>query len=144
MNLGMASHDWTPEQCALEVFAENAFIATYYEARGGGGGPIVVQRDDAPRKTIPAEEVMRRFKQQILAERPYLSARLVRLPRPRCGGCNFIAAWPADAIPYPHFAEGLTSAPGGSRLRVRPAPVRAGGVRNMMLSFNFIRHTRIQ
>ena len=130
-----------PSNRRLEVFAENAFIATDHDTLG----PIVVQRDDGPEETIPAEEVMRRFKQQILAERPYLGALGKWLAVPYAAeDATFIAALLGRCDPYPHFAEGVAAQRLVEAAYESARAGRAGGVRNMMLSFNFIRHTRIQ
>jgi len=59
-----------PSNRRLEVFAENLFIACDHDA----AGPIIIQRGDAAGEEILAEgDVMRRFEEILLSERPYLA-----------------------------------------------------------------------
>ncbi len=95
-----------PSNRRLEVFAENAFIASDYDTLG----PIIIQRGDGPEETIPAEEVMRRFEQQILAERPYLEALGKWLAVPYAAeDATFVAALLGRCDPYPRFADGVAA-----------------------------------
>jgi predicted dehydrogenase len=57
-----------PSNRRLEVFAENLFVGTDHDTVG----PIVIQRGDGPEETITADEVMHRFEQKTLAQRPFL------------------------------------------------------------------------
>jgi predicted dehydrogenase len=58
-----------PSNRRLEIFAESLFAASDFDSTG----PIVVQRGDGREETIGEAEVMRRFEQIILSERPYLA-----------------------------------------------------------------------
>ncbi|HUY27482.1 MAG TPA: Gfo/Idh/MocA family oxidoreductase [Candidatus Binataceae bacterium] len=54
----------------LEVFCENLFIACDTDA----SGPIIIQRGDDRREAIiPEQDVMARFAESLLRERPYLA-----------------------------------------------------------------------
>lgn len=59
-----------PSNRRLEVFCENLFIACDSDSTG----PIIIQRGDGEREeTIPEIEVMSRFAEILLRERPYLA-----------------------------------------------------------------------
>jgi predicted dehydrogenase len=59
-----------PSTRRLEVFCENLFIACDSDSMG----PIIIQRGDSEREqAIPEQDVMARFSEILLAERPYLA-----------------------------------------------------------------------
>jgi UDP-N-acetyl-2-amino-2-deoxyglucuronate dehydrogenase len=59
-----------PSNRRMEIFAENLFVGCEHDAKG----PILVQRGDSDSEQVISEsQVVDRFAQIILAERPYLS-----------------------------------------------------------------------
>ena len=91
----------------LEVFAENLFAASDADTLG----PIVFQRGHAANEeTIGDGEVMARFTEKILRERPYLAPIKDRLAIPyACEDATFIAALKGACEPYPEFESGVTA-----------------------------------
>ncbi len=91
----------------LEVFSENLFAASDADTLG----PIVFQRGlAADEETIAEIEVMARFTEMILRERPYLAPIKDRLAIPyACEDATFIAALKGACEPYPEFGSGVTA-----------------------------------
>jgi len=91
----------------LEVFAENLFAASDADTLGD----IVFQRGSgAKEETIGADEVMARFTEKILRERPYLAPMKDRLTVPYAAeDATFIAALKGVCEPDPEFAAGVTA-----------------------------------
>ena len=91
----------------IEVFCENLYIACDYDTIG----PIVVQRgNEAREETIPETEVMRRFEEIILAERPYLSPLRDRLAIPYAlEDATFVAALRGECDIYPAISAGVAA-----------------------------------
>ncbi len=89
----------------LEVFAENLFVACNADTLG----PIVFQRDSAAQEeTIGADEVMARFIEKILRERPYLAPISDRLMIPYAAeDATFIAALKGLCEADPEFGAGV-------------------------------------
>jgi predicted dehydrogenase len=89
----------------LEVFAENLFVACDADTLG----PIIFQRGTgAQEETIAADEVMARFTEKILRERPYLAPIRDRLMIPYAAeDATFIAALKGACDPDPEFAAGV-------------------------------------
>jgi len=94
-----------PSNRRMEIFAENLFIACEHDANG----PIVVQRDDAEsEQTISEGEVMDRFAQIILAERPYLSPLRDSFAIPYAlEDAAFVAAMRGECTVDPALEEGI-------------------------------------
>ncbi|MGO9607478.1 MAG: Gfo/Idh/MocA family protein [Candidatus Binataceae bacterium] len=94
-----------PSNRRLEVFAENLFVACDYDSTG----PLVIQRESADREeTIPESEVMSRFSEIILAERPYLSPLKDCFAIPYAlEDATFVAALRGECEPDPAFIEGV-------------------------------------
>ena len=91
----------------LEVFAENLYAATDADTLG----PIVFQRGSgANEETIAADELMARFTEKILRERPYLAPMKDRLMIPYAAeDATFIAALKGACAPDPEFAAGVAA-----------------------------------
>jgi myo-inositol 2-dehydrogenase/D-chiro-inositol 1-dehydrogenase len=91
----------------LEVFAENLFAACDADTLG----PIVFQRGSgANEETIAADDVMTRFTEKILRERPYLAPIKDRLMIPYAAeDATFIAALKGACEPDPEFAAGMAA-----------------------------------
>jgi predicted dehydrogenase len=91
----------------LEVFAENLFAASDADTLGD----IVFQRGSSAREeTIDSNEVMARFTDAILRERPYLAPIKDRLTIPYAAeDATFIAALKGVCAPDPEFAAGVTA-----------------------------------
>ncbi|MGA6972082.1 MAG: Gfo/Idh/MocA family oxidoreductase [Candidatus Binatus sp.] len=91
----------------LEVFAENLFAASDADTLG----EIVFQRgSSATEESIGADEVMARFTDAILRERPYLAPIKDRLAVPYAAeDATFIAALKGVCAPDPEFAAGVTA-----------------------------------
>jgi predicted dehydrogenase len=89
----------------LEVFAENLFAASDADTLG----PIVFQRGSgANEETIGDNEVMARFTEKILCERPYLAPIRNRLAIPYAAeDATFIAALKGACDPNPEFEAGV-------------------------------------
>src|SRR5271163_1459619 len=96
-----------PSNRRLEVFAENLFVACDADTLG----PIVFQRGSGAREeTIGADEVMARFTEKILRERPYLAPIEDRLMIPYAAeDATFIAALKGACEPDPEFAAGVAA-----------------------------------
>ncbi|MFZ0678904.1 Gfo/Idh/MocA family protein [Candidatus Binatus sp.] len=96
-----------PSNRRLEVFAENLFVACDADTLG----PIVFQRGSAAQEeTIAADEVMARFTEKILRERPYLAPIRDRLMIPYAAeDATFIAALKGACDPDPEFAAGVAA-----------------------------------
>ena len=94
-----------PSNRRLEVFAENLFVACDADTLG----PVVFQRGSgAQEETIAADEVMARFTEKILRERPYLAPIKDRLMIPYAAeDATFIAALKGACDPDPEFAAGV-------------------------------------
>ena len=90
----------------LEIFCENLVLATDDDA----GESIWLQRGDGPQERIERAEVMARFEDIILKERPYLSPMrdIIRLPY-ALEDAAFIAALRGGTAPDPPFAAGVTA-----------------------------------
>ena len=82
-------------------------------ARSGhkGAAPVVFQRGSgAQEETIAADEVMARFTEKILRERPYLAPIRDRLMIPYAAeDATFIAALKGACDPDPEFAAGVAA-----------------------------------
>jgi predicted dehydrogenase len=91
----------------LEVFAENLYVACDADTLG----PIVFQRGSgAHDETIAADEVLARFTEKILRERPYLEPIRDRLMIPYASeDATFIAALKGACEPDPEFAAGVAA-----------------------------------
>ena len=91
----------------LEVFAENLFAASDADTLG----EIVFQRgSSATEEAIGADEVMARFTDAILRERPYLAPIKDRLAVPYAAeDATFVAALKGVCEPDPEFAAGVTA-----------------------------------
>ncbi len=91
----------------LEVFAENLFVASDADTLG----PIVFQRGSgAIEETIGEREVMARFIEKILRERPYLAPIKDRLAIPYAAeDATFVAALKGACEPDPEFAAGVAA-----------------------------------
>jgi predicted dehydrogenase len=91
----------------LEVFAENLFAASDADTLGD----IVFQRGSSAREeSIDSNEVMARFTDAILRERPYLAPMKDRLTIPYAAeDATFIAALKGVCAPDPEFAAGVTA-----------------------------------
>jgi predicted dehydrogenase len=91
----------------LEVFTENLFVACDADTLG----PIVFQRGSGAREeAIAADEVMARFTEKILRERPYLAPIRDRLMIPYAAeDATFIAALKGACDPDPEFAAGVAA-----------------------------------
>ncbi|HUA35868.1 MAG TPA: Gfo/Idh/MocA family oxidoreductase [Candidatus Binataceae bacterium] len=89
----------------IEVFCENLFIASDFDATG----TITIQRGaNAADEVIAEAEVKRRFEEIIRAERPYLAPFLDARAVPYAlEDAVFIAALRGDAEPYPEFDAGV-------------------------------------
>ena len=89
----------------LEVFAENLYVASDFDTLG----PIVFQRgSSANEETIPEAEVMARFTEIILRERPYLAPIKDRFAIPYAAeDATFIAALKGVCTPNPEFSAGV-------------------------------------
>ena len=94
-----------PSNRRLEIFAERLFLACDHDS----SGPIVVQRGTAAGEEVISEaEVMERFSQILLSERPYLSPLKdsFALPYALEDGA-FVAALRGECGADPAFAEGI-------------------------------------
>jgi len=96
-----------PSNRRLEVFAENLFAACDADMLG----PITVQRGLADsEETIGESEVMARFTEKILRERPYLAPIKDRLAIAYAAeDATFIAALKGACEPDPEFQAGVTA-----------------------------------
>ena len=94
-----------PSNRRMEIFAENLFIGCEHDANG----PIVVQRGDSESEEVISEtEVMDRFAQIILAERPYLSPLKDSFAIPYAlEDAAFVAALRGECPVDPAFEEGV-------------------------------------
>jgi predicted dehydrogenase len=94
-----------PSNRRMEIFAENLFIACEHDANG----PIIVQRGDSESEQVISEaEVMDRFAQIILAERPYLSPLKDSFAIPYAlEDAAFVAALRGECAVDPAFEEGV-------------------------------------
>ncbi len=95
-----------PSNRRIEVFTENLFLACDTD----GAGPITVQRDDGYEEKIAEEEVMRRYEDRILGERPCLSPlrHAFRIPY-AVQDAIFIAALRGECAPGPGIADGVAT-----------------------------------
>ncbi len=96
-----------PSNRRLEVFCENLFVATDFDA----AGPIIVQRGaDAREEIIPEREVMAQFSEIILAERPYLAPMKNYFAIPYAlEDATFVAALGGGCAPYPALGDGVAA-----------------------------------
>jgi predicted dehydrogenase len=96
-----------PSNRRLEVFAENLFAACDADMLG----PITVQRGLATKEeTLSEGEVMTRFTEKILRERPYLMPITDRLAIPYAAeDATFIAALKGMCQPDPEFEAGVVA-----------------------------------
>jgi predicted dehydrogenase len=96
-----------PSNRRLEIFTENLFIASDHDIVG----PIVVQRGDAQREeTIAEAEVMRRFEEIVLRERPYLGPMRDSLGLAYAlEDLSFLAAVRGECAPDPRIEEGVAA-----------------------------------
>lgn len=96
-----------PSNRRLEVFAENMFAA----ADGDTLGPITVQRGlSAKEESIGEGEVMARYSERILRERPYLAPVKDLLAIAYAAeDAAFVAALKGVCEPDPAFAAGVTA-----------------------------------
>ncbi len=96
-----------PSNRRLEVFTENLFVACDADTLG----PIVFQRGSgANEETLSSSEVMDRFTEKILRERPYLTPIKDRLMIPYAAeDATFIAALKGACNPDPEFAAGVAA-----------------------------------
>jgi predicted dehydrogenase len=96
-----------PSNRRLEVFAENLFVACDADTLG----PIVFQHGSgAQEETIAADDVMTRFTEKILRERPYLAPIKDRLMIPYAAeDATFVAALKGACDPDPEFAAGVAA-----------------------------------
>ena len=94
-----------PSNRRLEVFAENLFVASDFDTLG----PIVFQRGDrADLETIAPDEVMARFSDIILRERPYLAPMKDNFAIPYAlEDASFVAVLKGVCTPDPPFAAGV-------------------------------------
>src|SRR6266852_2556146 len=94
-----------PSNRRLEVFAENLFVASDFDTIG----PIVFQRGDrAELETIAEDEVMARFSDIILSERPYLAPMKDYFAIPYAiEDAIFVAAMKGLCDPAPSFSAGV-------------------------------------
>jgi predicted dehydrogenase len=90
----------------LEIFCENVVLTTDDDV----GECIDIQRGDGAMERIEKPEVMARFEEIILRERPYLSPLrdIFRLPY-ALEDAAFIAALRGDTQPDPSFAAGVAA-----------------------------------
>jgi predicted dehydrogenase len=90
----------------LEIFCENLVLATDDDV----GESIYLQRGDGPQERIERPEVMMRFEDIILKERPYLSPMrdVLRLPY-ALEDAAFIAALRGETKPNPPFSAGVAA-----------------------------------
>jgi myo-inositol 2-dehydrogenase / D-chiro-inositol 1-dehydrogenase len=96
-----------PSNRRLEVFAENLFAASDADTLG----PIVFQRGSgAGEETVSDREVMARFTEKILHERPYLAPikNLLAIPY-AAEDATFIAALKGACEPDPEFEAGVAA-----------------------------------
>ncbi len=96
-----------PSNRRLEVFAENLFAASDADTLG----PIIFQRGSgAKEETVSETEVMARFTEQILRERPYLALIKDWLAIPYATeDATFVAALKGACEPAPEFAAGVAA-----------------------------------
>ncbi len=96
-----------PSNRRLEVFAENLFAASDADSLG----PIIFQRGSgANEETIGESEVMGRFSEEILRERPYLAPIKDWLAVPYATeDAVFVAALSGACRPDPEFAAGVAA-----------------------------------
>ncbi|HUO03707.1 MAG TPA: Gfo/Idh/MocA family oxidoreductase [Candidatus Binataceae bacterium] len=96
-----------PSNRRLEVFCENAFIASDYDVFGS----IIVQRGDAEREeTIQPYEVLNRFNGITTAKWPHLRDRsdLFAIPY-ALEDATFLSAIRGECDPYPDFDSGVAA-----------------------------------
>jgi predicted dehydrogenase len=91
----------------LEVFSENLFAASDFDTLG----PIIFQRGAAPKEeSIDASEVMARFTEKILRERPYLAPIKDYFAIPYAiEDAIFVAALKGVCKPDPPFHAGVAA-----------------------------------
>ncbi len=96
-----------PSNRRLEVFAENLFAASDFDTLG----PIVFQRGSgAKEETVSESEVMARFSEKILRERPYLAPIKDYLAIPYAAeDAIFVAALKGVCEPDPPFKAGVAA-----------------------------------
>jgi myo-inositol 2-dehydrogenase / D-chiro-inositol 1-dehydrogenase len=96
-----------PSNRRLEIFTENRFIACDHDIVG----PIIIQRGDADREeTIAEDEVLRRFAEIILAERPYLAPLRDSLRLSYAlEDLSFLAALRGECTPDPRIDDGVAA-----------------------------------
>jgi len=96
-----------PSNRRLEVFAENLFAASDADTLG----PIIFQRGSgAKEETVSETEVMARFTEKILRERPYLALIKDWLAIPYAAeDATFVAALKGACEPDPEFAAGVAA-----------------------------------
>jgi len=94
-----------PSNRRLEVFAENLFVACDHDS----SGPTVVQRGNAAGEEVVAEaQVMERFAEIVLRERPYLSPLKDSFAIPYAlEDAAFVAALRNECPVDPAFEEGV-------------------------------------
>ncbi|MGH7950005.1 MAG: Gfo/Idh/MocA family protein [Candidatus Binataceae bacterium] len=95
-----------PSNRRLEIIAENLFVASDFDSTG----TMVVQRGDGREETIGEAEVMRRFEQVLLAERPYLAPVRELLAMPYAlEDAAFLAAMRGECRVDPEFRVGVAA-----------------------------------
>ncbi|HYB89746.1 MAG TPA: Gfo/Idh/MocA family oxidoreductase [Candidatus Binataceae bacterium] len=96
-----------PSNRRLEVFAENLFVACDHDA----AGPITIQRADAAGEEILSEsDVMRRFEDILLKERPYLAPMKDWFAVPYAlEDAAFVAALRGQCGPDPEIRAGVAA-----------------------------------
>ncbi len=111
-----------PSNRRLEIFTENLFIASDHDIVG----PIVVQRGNAQREeTIAEAEVMRRFEEIVLRERPYLAPMRSSLALAYAlEDLSFLAALRGECAPEPRIDDGVAAQ---SLVEAAYASARSGG-----------------
>jgi predicted dehydrogenase len=96
-----------PSNRRLEVFCENLFVASDHDA----AGPIIVQRGEgAQEQVIDEREVMRRFGEIVVRERPYLAAMKDYFAIPYAlEDATFVAALRGQCEIDPPFSAGVAA-----------------------------------
>jgi UDP-N-acetyl-2-amino-2-deoxyglucuronate dehydrogenase len=96
-----------PSNRRLEVFCENLFVASDQDA----AGPIIVQRGAGAREEVISErEVMHRFGEILLRERPYLAAMKDYFAIPYAlEDASFVAALRGQCAIDPPFGAGVAA-----------------------------------
>jgi predicted dehydrogenase len=95
-----------PSNRRIEVFTENLFLACDTD----GAGPIVIQRGEGYEEKITEEEVMRRYQDLVLRERPCLSPlrHAFRIPY-AVQDATFVAALRGECAPGPGIDTGVAA-----------------------------------